>query len=77
MPELVTRPYARAFEEYAVRHPEVLCLSADLTSSCEIDGFRDRHPGECSAPIISTEDPSRLNCSSASGAMRPVSISVA
>lgn len=46
MPELVTRPYARAFEEYAVRHPEVLCLSADLTSSCEIDGFRDRHPGQ-------------------------------
>ena len=27
-----------------VAHPEVLCLSADLTSSCEIDGFRDRHP---------------------------------
>ncbi|MEM7025711.1 MAG: transketolase C-terminal domain-containing protein [Pseudomonadota bacterium] len=44
MVEMVSRPYARAFEAYAVAHPEVLCLSADLTSSCEIDGFRDRHP---------------------------------
>jgi transketolase len=42
--EMVNRPYARAFEDYAVQHPDVLCLSADLTSSCEIDGFRDRHP---------------------------------
>lgn len=44
MVELVNRPYAGAFEAYAVANPEVLCLSADLTSSCEIDGFRDRHP---------------------------------
>ncbi|RBP17271.1 transketolase [Roseiarcus fermentans] len=44
MVEMVTRPYAGAFEAYALAHPEVLCLSADLTSSCEIDGFRDRHP---------------------------------
>ncbi|WP_112310562.1 transketolase family protein [Pseudogemmobacter bohemicus] len=44
--EMVNRPYAKAFEDYAVQHPEVLCLSADLTSSCEIDGFRDRHPGQ-------------------------------
>ena len=42
--EMVNRPYAAAFEAYATQHPEVLCLSADLTSSCEIDGFRDRHP---------------------------------
>lgn len=42
--EMVNRPYAAAFESYAVMNPEVLCLSADLTSSCEIDGFRDRHP---------------------------------
>ena len=41
--EMVNRPYAGAFETYAAQHPEVLCLSADLTSSCEIDGFRDRH----------------------------------
>lgn len=44
--EMVNRPYAAAFEAYATRHPEVLCLSADLTSSCEIDGFRDRHPDQ-------------------------------
>ncbi|MDA3888113.1 MAG: transketolase [Allgaiera sp.] len=46
MVEMVNRPYARAFEDYVVQHPEVLCLSADLTSSCEIDGFRDRHPDQ-------------------------------
>ncbi len=44
--EMVNRPYEAAFEAYAVQHPEVLCLSADLTSSCEIDGFRDRHPDQ-------------------------------
>lgn len=44
MIEMVTRPYASAFEAHAMAHPEVLCLSADLTSSCEIDEFRDRHP---------------------------------
>ncbi len=44
--EMVNRPYAAAFEAYAAQHPEVLCLSADLTSSCEIDGFRDRHPDQ-------------------------------
>jgi transketolase len=44
--DMVNRPYAAAFEDYASQHPEVLCLSADLTSSCEIDGFRDRHPDQ-------------------------------
>lgn len=44
MVEMVTRPYAAAFEKHALANPDVLCLSADLTSSCEIDGFRDRHP---------------------------------
>lgn len=44
--EMVNRPYASAFEAYAIQHPEILCLSADLTSSCEIDGFRDRHPAQ-------------------------------
>jgi transketolase len=44
MVEMVNRPYAKAFEAHALANPEVLCLSADLTSSCEIDGFRDRHP---------------------------------
>lgn len=46
MTEMVSRPYARAFEAFASARPEVLCLSADLTSSCEIDGFRDRHPDQ-------------------------------
>ncbi|MBJ6135391.1 transketolase [Ochrobactrum sp. Q0168] len=44
MVEIVNRPYATAFEAFATARPEVLCLSADLTSSCEVDGFRDRHP---------------------------------
>jgi transketolase len=44
MVEIVNRPYARAFEAFAAARPDVLCLSADLTSSCEVDGFRDRHP---------------------------------
>ena len=44
MAEMVNRPYASAFEAHATAQPDVLCLSADLTSSCEIDGFRDRHP---------------------------------
>ena len=44
MVEMVSKPYARAFEKYATQYPdEILCLSADLTSSCEVDGFRDRH----------------------------------
>ena len=42
--EIVNRPYERAFEKYALANPDVLCLSADLTSSCEIDKFRDNHP---------------------------------
>jgi transketolase len=46
MVEIVNRPYASAFEAFAVARPEVLCLSADLTSSCEVDGFRDRHPDQ-------------------------------
>lgn len=44
MPEMVNRPYERAFEAHALANPNVLCLSADLTSSCEIDKFRDNHP---------------------------------
>lgn len=46
MNQMVNRPYARAFEEFAAGNPDILCLSADLTSSCEIDGFRDRHPDQ-------------------------------
>ena len=46
MVEMVSRPYATAFEKFAAGNPDILCLSADLTSSCEIDGFRDRHPDQ-------------------------------
>lgn len=46
MAELVSRPYARAFQAYAGGNPDILCLSADLTSSCEIDGFRDKFPDQ-------------------------------
>lgn len=46
MVEMVNRPYAAAFESFAAGNPDILCLSADLTSSCEIDGFRDRHPDQ-------------------------------
>lgn len=42
--QLVSKPYAQAFITFAQDKPEILCLSADLTSSCEIDGFRDRCP---------------------------------
>lgn len=41
---LVSRPYAGAFVEYARPRPEVVCLSSDLTGSCEVDTFRDTFP---------------------------------
>ena len=44
MIETVNKPYARAFEKFAIKDSNILCLSADLTSSCEIDGFRDKNP---------------------------------
>jgi transketolase len=46
MIEMVSRPYERAFERHALANPDVLCISADLTSSCEIDKFRDNHPDQ-------------------------------
>lgn len=46
MADIVNRPYATAFETFASVRPDVLCLSADLTSSCEVDGFRDRFPDQ-------------------------------
>ncbi len=42
--ELVTRPWARRLVAWAGPRREVLCLSADLTSSCEVDDFRDAYP---------------------------------
>lgn len=41
---LVDKPYESAFIRFASRRPEVLCLSADLTASCEVDKFRDQYP---------------------------------
>lgn len=46
MVEMVNRPYATAFERFAGGKPDILCLSADLTSSCEVDGFRDKYPDQ-------------------------------
>ncbi|MFH1264308.1 MAG: transketolase C-terminal domain-containing protein [Planctomycetota bacterium] len=42
--ELVKRPHARNLVRWAESRPEVLVLSADLTSSCEADDFRDTYP---------------------------------
>ena len=42
--ELVKRPHARNLIRWAEDKPEVLVLSADLTSSCEADDFRDTYP---------------------------------
>ena len=44
MIETVNKPYAKTFEKFAINDSNILCLSADLTSSCEIDGFRDKNP---------------------------------
>lgn len=43
-PEIVSRPYPNAFIPWARDREDVLCLSADLTSSCEVDVFRDTYP---------------------------------
>jgi len=42
--EIVAKPYAEAFIRFARNRPDVLCVSSDLTSSCEIDTFRDQFP---------------------------------
>lgn len=42
--ELLTRVHARNLVEWARSRPDVLVLSADLTSSTEIDLFRDTYP---------------------------------
>jgi transketolase len=43
-PELVSRVHARNLVKWAEDKPAVLVLSADLTSSTEIDLFRDTYP---------------------------------
>ena len=40
----VTRPHRTNLVDFAARHPEVVVLSADLTSSCEADLLRDQRP---------------------------------
>ncbi|OKL45179.1 transketolase family protein [Pseudovibrio exalbescens] len=42
--EIAIKPYVKSFIDFASQRPEVLCLSADLTSSCEVDKFRDQYP---------------------------------
>ncbi|MBK1701142.1 transketolase family protein [Thiococcus pfennigii] len=42
--EIVARPHRDNLVRWAASRPEVLVLSADLTASCEADGFRDRYP---------------------------------
>jgi transketolase len=44
-PEIVTRVHAKNLVKWAADKPKVLVLSADLTSSTEIDLFRDSYPG--------------------------------
>ena len=43
-PEIVTRVHAKNLVTWAADKPNVLVLSADLTSSTEIDLFRDTYP---------------------------------
>ena len=43
-PEIVTRAHAKNLVKWAADKPKVLVLSADLTSSTEIDLFRDTYP---------------------------------
>ncbi|MBN2194566.1 MAG: hypothetical protein JW751_17240 [Polyangiaceae bacterium] len=43
--EIVKRPHAQNLVAWAKDHPRALVLSADLTSSCEADGFREAYPG--------------------------------
>ncbi|MCF7978536.1 MAG: transketolase [Chromatiaceae bacterium] len=42
--ELVTRPHRSNLIRFAAKHPDLLVLGADLTASCEADGFRDQYP---------------------------------
>jgi len=42
--EMHTRVHARNLVAWAKDRPEVLVLSGDLTTSCEVDTFRDAYP---------------------------------
>jgi len=39
-----TKPYGRAFTAYSSDHTDVLCVTNDLTASCEADEFRATFP---------------------------------
>jgi transketolase len=39
-----TKPYGTAFVEYARANERVVCVTNDLTASCEADGFREQFP---------------------------------
>jgi transketolase len=38
------RPYAAAFVDYAATKPDLVCLTGDLTASCEVDDFKAAYP---------------------------------
>jgi len=42
--EIVKRPHVENFVRWSKFKPEVVVLSADLTSSCEVGKFRDTFP---------------------------------
>ncbi len=42
--ETATRVHARNLMDFAASRPEIVVLSGDLTSSCEVDTFRDTWP---------------------------------
>ncbi len=46
MVEIVNRPYAKAFEDLRHRPSRSPLPSAESDLSCEVDGFRDRHPDQ-------------------------------
>ncbi len=41
----VSKPYGRALVALARQHPQIVCLSGDLTRQCEIDLFQAEFPG--------------------------------
>ena len=46
MIEIVKKPYSYTFEDFAKKDKKIICLSGDLTSSCEVDIFRDKYPDQ-------------------------------
>ena len=42
--QVVSRVHAKCIEAWGESNPEALVLSGDLTTSCEIDGFREKFP---------------------------------